>query len=171
MTRPDMYVISGYEGKPLNIDQCQHLPEEYLIKVKKLINETMINAALEDYQMIIQSDKLDFKVLEAVDKFFDRDKITELINSSDPKDYSNLYLVSVCEFGVMLGYLFNQIEGFGWLYCQPYFHSIIVHTETGYGIPVFDWAVKKFSAYGVDDGFVAKFHVVLEEVNKRSVSM
>lgn len=35
------------------------------------------------------------------------------------------------------------------------------------GITVFDWAVKKFSEYGVDDGYVAKFHAAIEEVNSR----
>jgi hypothetical protein len=27
-------------------------------------------------------------------------------------------------------------------------------------------AIKKFSEYGVDDGFVAKFHIALESVNE-----
>ena len=42
---------------------------------------------------------------------------------------------------------------------------IIVHKNTGFGITVFDWAVKKFSGYGVDDRYVAKFHAALECVN------
>lgn len=41
--------------------------------------------------------------------------------------------MSVGEFGVMLGKLFEAMDGF-------------------------DWAVKKFSEYSVDDGFVGKFH-------------
>ncbi|MBS1659637.1 MAG: hypothetical protein JST68_01160 [Bacteroidetes bacterium] len=28
MTRPDMYTISGYEGKPLDLNEIQYLPEE-----------------------------------------------------------------------------------------------------------------------------------------------
>ncbi len=65
----------------------------------------------------------------------------------------------------MLGHLFNQMDGFDWLYSHPYFHSIIVHTNTGYGITVFDWAIKKFSEYGVEDGYVAKFHAALNGIN------
>jgi len=65
----------------------------------------------------------------------------------------------------MLGQLFRQIEGFDWLYSHPYFHSIIVHKDTGFGISVFDWAIKKFSEYGVDDGFVDKFHAAIAGVN------
>jgi len=94
---------------------------------------------------------------DAVDQFYTRQRIAELIKRSDPKDFSNDYLVSVGQFGVLLGKLFEGMTGFGWLYSQPYFNSIIVHTPTGLGITVFDWAVKKFSEYGVDDGLAAKF--------------
>ena len=165
MTRPDMYQIAAYEGEPLNFNEMQYLEAEDLEDRKHFINETMVHAALEDFQNIIKSDKLDFAVLAAVDKYYDRAKIAALIKESDPKEFSNPYVVTVCEFGVMLGHLFNQIEGFDWLYSHPYFHSIIVHKDTGFGITVFDWAIKKFSEYGVDDGYVAKFHAALDGVN------
>jgi hypothetical protein len=163
MTRPDMYVIAGYEGQPLEIETLQYLPEELLEKTKNQI-QIMIDSAFQDYKNIIVADKLNFDVLDAVDKFYDRKKIAEIIKQSDPNDFSNLYLVTVCEFGAMLGQLFNEKEDFVWLYSYPYFHSIIVHKETGFGITVFDWAVKKFSEYGVDDGYVAKFHAALEGI-------
>lgn len=165
MTRPDMYQIAAYEGEPLNLDEIQYLDKDYLQEVKELIKVTMVDGALEDYQHIIQSSELNLKVLDAVDKYYDRARIAALIKSSNPTDFSNPYLVSVCEFGVMLGHLFTQMEGFDWLYSHPYFHSIVVHKETGFGITVFDWAVKKFSEYGVDDGFVAKFHAAIDGVN------
>lgn len=103
--------------------------------------------------------------MDAVDRYYDRIKISELIKKSDPKDFSNPYLVTVSEFGVLLGQLFRQIDGYDWLYSHPYYHSIIVHKYTGFGITVFDWAVKKFSEYGVDDGFVAKFHAAIDGIN------
>jgi hypothetical protein len=110
---------------------------------------------------------MNLALLDAVDKYYDRAKISELIKESDPKDFSNPYLVVVCEFGVLLGQLFKQLDGYDWLYSDPYYHSIIVHKDTGIGITVFDWAVKKFSEYGVDDGFVAKFHLALDSVNRQ----
>jgi hypothetical protein len=165
MTRPDMYVINGFEGEPLDLDKIQYLPGDLLEHTIKQV-QSMADAALSDYQHIIQSDKLDLHVLDAVDKFYDRKKIAEIISKSDPTDFSNDYLVEVCEFGATLGHLFSQVEGYGWLYSHPYFHSIIVHKDTGYGITVFDWAVKKFSEYGVDDGFVAKFKMALESVKE-----
>ena len=165
ITRPDMFQIAAYEGQPLNMNEIQYLDDDYVAELTTHINVTMVDAALNDFQHIIKSDKLDLSVLEAVDKYYDRAKIAELIKESDPADFSNSYLVTVCEFGVMLGYLFKQIEGFDWLYSHPYFHSLIVHKDTGFGITVFDWAVKKFSEYGVDDGFVEKFNAAIAGVN------
>ena len=167
MTRPDMYQIAAYEGQSLNLDEIQYLTPNYLDEVKTFINEKMTSAILEDFQHIHKTDKIDFDLLDTVDKYYDRVKIAELIKKSDPKDFSNLYLVTVCEFGVLLGQLFRQQNGYDWLYSHPYYHSIIVHKDTGFGITVFDWAVKKFSEYGVDDGYLAKFHAAIDGVNEQ----
>lgn len=165
MTRPDMFQIAAYEGQRLDLDKIQYLADDYVKELTEHINVTMVDAALSDFQHIIKSDKLDLNVLDAVDKYYDRTKIAELIKESDSAEFSNSYLVTVCEFGVMLGHLFKQIDGFDWLYAHPYFHSMIVHRDTGFGITVFDWAIKKFSEYGVDDGFVEKFNAALAGVN------
>lgn len=166
MTRPDIYQIAAFEGQTLDLDEIQYLTPEYLEEVKTLINDTMTKAFFEDFSFIHKSDNLNFDLLDAVDKYYDRAKIAELIKESDPKDFSNPYLVTVCEFGVLLGQLFKQLEGYDWLYSHPYYHSIIVHKDTGFGIAVFDWAVKKFSEYGVDDGFVAQFQAAVDGVNR-----
>jgi len=165
MTRPDIYIIAGFEGEPLNLEEIQYLPDELLHQAKEQI-KVITDAALKDFQSIIQADHLTFEVLDAVDKYYNRQIISEIIKESNPEDYANLYLTSVCEFGATIGNLFNELEGFDWLYSYPYFHSIIVHKETGFGITVFDWAVKKFSEYGVEDGFVAKFYAALESIQK-----
>ena len=52
MTRPDMYVISGFEGQPLDLDQIQYLPDDLLEYNRKQL-QTMADAALNDYQHII----------------------------------------------------------------------------------------------------------------------
>ena len=165
MTRPDMYQIAAYEGKPLNLDDIQYLDDEYLEIQKKHLTVTMVNAAWEDFRHITGSHQFDLAALDAVDKYYDRARIAALIKESDPTDFSNPYLVTVCEFGTMLGHLFTQIDGFDWLYSHPYFHSIIVHKNSGFGITVFDWAVKKFSEYGVEDGFAEKFKAALAGVS------
>ena len=163
MTRPDMYIISGFEGKPLDILTLQYLPNDLLSQAKQQITQ-ITDAALQDYQLIIRSGKLHMGLLDSVDKHYTRKRISEIIKRSDPTDYSNPYLVSICEFGATLGYLFTDHAEFDWLYSYPYFDSIVVLRETGFGIPVFDWAVKKFSEYGVDDGFAAKCHAALDGI-------
>ena len=40
----------------------------------------------------------------------------------------------------------------------------MVNPDTGNAITIFDWAVKKFSSYGIDDGFKKKFLKALEIV-------
>ncbi len=168
MTRADIYQISGYKGKPLNLDDIQYLDDEYLEYQKKYLNETLVYSALEDFRHITNSDRVDLEALDAVDKYYNRLKIEQLISQSDPRDFSNPYLVTVCEFGAILGHLFKQSDSFDWLYSHPYFHSIIVHKDTGIGISVFDWAIKKFSEYGVDDGFAAKVQMAIEHVNNNN---
>jgi hypothetical protein len=165
MPRPDIFKIAAYEGKPIDLDAIQYLLPEILEQVKSFINENMKEATLIDFNEIYSTDELNLELLDAVDKCYNRKAIFDLINESDPNDYSNSYLVIVCEFGILLGNLFEQKEDYGWLYSYPYYHSIIVHKKTGIGIPVFDWAVKKFSEYGVDDGFVAKFNHAIIVVN------
>jgi len=161
MTRPDLYTISGFDGKPLDLDALQYLAGDNLVKEKNQI-ERMKAAALGDYnESILQGDDFTIDLLTAVDVFYDREKIGELIRKSNPREFGNDYLVAVGEFGTMLGALFEKQPGFGWLYSAPYFNSIIVHKNTGLGITVYDWAVKKFSEYGVDDGFAAKFGAAL----------
>ena len=63
MTRPDMYIISGFDGTPLDFDDLQYLSEDSLSESKKQIS-IMTDAAFKDYQSIIKSDKLDFNVLD-----------------------------------------------------------------------------------------------------------
>jgi hypothetical protein len=165
MTRPDMFIIERPSEESFSFETFQYLPDDILRDTIDLLRK-LANAALEDYQHIIPSNNLNLNVVDAVDKHFDRVRISALIKQSDPKDHMNEYLGSVCEFGAMLGYLFNQEKGFEWLCSDPYFDSVIIHPGSGYVITVFDWAVKKFSEYGVDDGFVAKYHMAVATIKK-----
>ena len=165
MTRPDMYVISGYENKTLDIDQIQYLTDTGLKETKELFN-TMRAAYEIDFQNIIAFKELNLEVIDAVDKAFGKKEVKALIKMSSPKDFNNQYLVNVCEFGIALGDLFVKSGKFKWLYSYPYFHSIVVNPETGQAITVFDWSIKKFSSYGINDGYKWKFKKVLELIEQ-----
>ena len=49
-----------------------------------------------------------------------------------------------------------------WIPSRPYWETSIFDAETGNIIPVFHWAIKKFSTYGIDDGFAAKLQVCVQ---------
>ncbi len=170
MPRPDVYQIAAYKGKPLDMDEIQYLTSEYLSQAQEMINEEMLKAAFGDFEHIHKTNQLSLELLDAIDQYYNRTRIAELIKESDPGDFSNPYLVTVCELGIIIGQLFRQQNGYDWLYSHPYYHSIIVHKDTGLGITVFDWANKKLSEYGIDDGLVAKFHAAIDSVNEYALT-
>lgn len=163
--RPDTYSLATHLRLPLDLEKTDK-SGKLLSKAKNDI-QIMTSAAKRDYQTLVNSEELNLKTLDAVDKFYSSEKIAYIIKQSDPSDYSNMYLISVCEFGCTLGYLFTQKKGYKWLYSFPYFDSLVLHKKTRLGISVFDWAVKKFSDYGVNDGYAAKFHAALDFVDRQ----
>ena len=165
MTRPDLYVISGFKGSPLDMEQLQFLSFEELKETKDIFDR-MREAYLMDFQNFKNFKELSIDVIDSVDKAYGKNEIKELIQISNPRDFGNAYLVTVCEFGLALGDLFVQTGKFEWLYSQPYFHSIVVNSETGQAVTVFDWAIKKFSSYGVEDGYKWKFTKVMELIEE-----
>jgi hypothetical protein len=165
MTRPDMYVISAFEGKSINIDQIQYL-EPDILKATKEAFDIYRKAYYTDFQHYVQFQTLNLDVIDAIDKYFEEPEVRELIKRSKPTDPNNLYVAHVIEFGLALGDLFVETGKFKWLYSNPEFHSIVVNPDTGNAITVFDWAVKKFSSYGIDDGFKKKFLKALEIVER-----
>jgi hypothetical protein len=165
-TRPTMFLLPGYDGEPLDLDTKQSLDEKTLLEIKVQLQD-ITDQATTDYQNIIKSSRLDLTVVDAVDKYYDRKKVSRLLKESDAKDINNVYLKNVCQFGAMLGFLLSQNEEFGWVYAQPYFHSIVVHKKAGYAVPVFDWAVTKFSSDGIDEGLAAKYIATVKTIQNQ----
>lgn len=163
ITRPDCYILSAYNGKQIDIDTIQYLNPEWLGKIKDQI-DNMILAAKNDFQFITPFNDFSLETLDLIDKYYSEEKVIQLIKESDPLDFANNYLVKVCLFGSMLGELLTRQENYKWLYSYPYFNSIIVHITTGTGVPVYDWAIKKFSSYGIHDGFAAKLHHAIQYI-------
>jgi hypothetical protein len=57
-----------------------------------------------------------------------------------------------------------------WYLEWPYWDSAPYDPVSGFLIPVFHWAIKKMSDYGVDDGFRTKVKACLQVLNERSTS-
>ncbi len=164
-TRPDIFPISGFNNESIDFEKLQYLEGELLTDTKQQI-EKLVLAARHDFSDIYESERLDLDYLDKIDRHFNRKKINKIIEVSNPEDFSNEYFVTVCEFGSILGKLLTTVKDFDWLYSYPYFNSIIVHSETGLAIPVFDWAIKKFSEYGVEDGYVKKVNAALQKIKE-----
>ena len=130
--------------------------DEGYLEIKQQI-ETMISASRQDLQELSKFTTFNLDAIDKLDKAIDRQYIKDVIEASKVDDHSNPYLISIIEFGCALAETMeNEIGGFVWLYDYPYWESTIVHKKTGFEIPVFHWAIKKFSDYGVDDGFKDK---------------
>lgn len=132
--------------------------------------ETMTQAAKSDWARYLKvSGDLDLNWISAIDQHYHRDRIRDVIKDSQPDDFSNNYLVTCCEFGAAMGYVLRSIcPRLLWYPDWPYWESALLDPQSNTLIPVFHWAVKKMSEYGVDDGFAEKIQVCIQMLNDRA---
>ena len=150
-----------------DVEQCYHaglrgadvspLTSEGQAQVAAQI-ATMLQAARSDWPTVLGVEgPMDSAWVAAFDAYYDRARVGEVIVGSDPSDFGNDLLILCCEFGAVLGAVLSarkpQLE---WIYDWPYWESALLDPAHGCRINVFHWAIKKFSDYGVDDGFAAK---------------
>jgi hypothetical protein len=162
-TRPD---AQAYTRPGIRAKDASPLAQESQERVAKDIS-VMIDAVKEDFPTYLDvhgEPSIDW--INAFDAYYDEQRIKSIIKKSDPKDFGNLYFVTCCEFGALLGHVFTQYRDcLEWLTDWPYWESGILDTTTGVRIHVFHWAVKKMSSYGVDDGFRAKFLATIKLID------
>jgi hypothetical protein len=153
-TRPDLERLFE-PGTPVN--EVQALDAKARTAVRQMIRQ-MVEAARGDWPPYLGvSPPVSLDWVAAFDAFYTRKKIKEVIERSDPSQFDNEYVIVTCEFGAVLGeVLRKQSPDVEWLYDWPYWESALYHGDTGTRVNVFHWAVKKMSAYGVDDGFADK---------------
>lgn len=132
--------------------------------------DRMLEAARSDWSgYLFLTGEPDLRWIETFDEYYDRDQIQKLISRSDPRDFSNDYVVTCCEFGAVLGYVMTSLQPLlQWQYEWPYWESALFDPRSGNVIPPFHWAVKKMSEYGVDDGFGAKVELCLELLEQKA---
>ena len=120
---------------------------------------TMVNAVRGDWPSYLPvRPPLSPDWIHEFDQHWNRRRVSRLIATSDPTDFSNELLVLCCELGAALGFCMQALEPsrLRWLYDWPYWESGLLDVESGYRISVFHWGIKKFSSYGIDDGYRAK---------------
>ena len=167
--RPDIMQVPEYVGRPVS---------EVCLLTKAAASEAtdriqiMRKAAEGDWPTFLNvRQPMDLGWVESFDKHYDLTRVTELLSRSDPADFSNDYLVTVCEFGSVLGSVMKGLlPRLVWLPSWPYWESSIFDAETGHVVPVFHWAIKKFSTYGIDDGIAAKLQVCVQMLQDREAT-
>jgi len=163
IVKPDM--IQSFKANT-DFSTLADTTDESYIQIKKQI-ETMISASRQDLQEIYKFDEFNLETIDKLDKAIGREYIKGVIDASGVDDDANQYLISTVEFGCALAETMqNEIGGFVWVYDYPYWESTIVHKQTGFEIPVFHWAIKKYSEYGVDDGFKDKILALKMNLDK-----
>lgn len=154
-TLPDVLQHESFVG--LSQAQASCVNEEAQRQILQQIDR-MIDAARHDWPTYLSvEDELDLKWIDAFDSYYDRDHIREVVEQSDPSQFGNDYVVLCCEFGAVLSHILRQAQPrLVWRLDWPYWDSSLLDPKTGTAMPVFHWAIKKMSEYGVDDGFAAK---------------
>ena len=165
-TFPDLMTSEGLIGATQAEASC--VTPEGQDEVAKRI-ALMVEATRNDWPNYLDvSGEVSLEWIDAFDKACDREKIAEIIANSDPTDFSNNYLVLCCEFGAALGHVLMAANPhLIWRMDWPYWDSGLLDPRSGTVMPVFHWAIKKMSKYGVEDGFAAKVRACLNLLEQK----
>ena len=160
-TKPDMFTAESLVG--LDGPHVSPLTDEARDEVIKCI-AAMVDAARGDWpEYLGVSGDMDLDWVQAFDEYYGRERVAEVVARSDPEDFGCDYVVLCCQFGAVLGHVMRAMQPrLVWYLDWPYWESMLLDPKTGTVIPVFHWAIKKMSDYGVDDGFVSKIRRCLE---------
>ena len=105
--------------------------------------------------------------IDAFDKSWPLAELTKLVSQANPEDLANPYVVLSCEFGAALGHVLQTFKPrLVWIPQLLYWDSELFDPQSGISMPVFHWAIKKMSKYGVDDGFGAKVFACVQLLTK-----
>lgn len=162
-TRPDLLTLPATRGvAPAEL--CP-LAEPVQANVREQIAR-MVSAARSDWKEIVAPhDVLARDGLMAIDAAWDEASVRALIESSQPDDFGNSWLVTTCELGAVLGEALRAARTtLAWVPDWPYWESSLVDRAAGVVIPPFHWAVKRLSGSGLEDGLVGKIGACLQRL-------
>lgn len=164
--RPDMTNRQNLRGRPLN--QLSPLPPDIQTKVRNQIAIALRAAEIDWPNVLGVAKPVDLKWVEAFDRSWPLEELTKLVTRANAEDLSNMYVVVSCEFGAVMGHVLQSIAPrLVWIPQLLYWDSELFDPQSGLSIPVFHWAIKKMSSYGVNDGFAAKVGACLQILDKR----
>jgi hypothetical protein len=164
-TRPDMIVVKPLIG--VDAVLASPLTENGQGQIIKQI-EVMVETARGDWPGYLPViGEIDIHWVEAFDAHYNRKRVEEVVARSNAKDFGCDYIVLCCEFGAILGYVMRALQPrLVWYLDWPYWESMLLDPKIGCVIPVFHWAIKKMSDYGVEDGFATKIKHCLKSLDE-----
>jgi len=167
-TKPDTLLVQEIRGLP---QDASPLDETAQSDVREIVNN-MITAAEADWPSFLPvSMPMGIQWIDEFDKYHNKQRVKAVMKMSDPSDFSNELFVRCCEFGAVIGYVMVEtLPGLQWVYDWPYWESSILDPESGTFISVFHWAIKKFSSYGIDDGFKAKIIACCKMIGEERIN-
>jgi len=117
--------------------------------------DRMVDSVRGDFPGYLNvSEPVSLQWVEAFDRHYDASRVQQTIERSDPSDFSNDLVVLCCQFGAVLGTaMIAEEKSLVWLEDYPYWECALYDQRSGTRINVFHWAIKKFSDYGIDDGY------------------
>jgi hypothetical protein len=166
-TRPDLINLEQFRGQPGAA--VSPLTTEGQRQVEEIIRHIESITATEWTDRAGGTLPNWTDVLQFLDERFDRQFIGQTILASDPSTPKNPYVFCCTEFGMVIALnLRAKYPELEWVYAWPHWETAFFHSYTGIYIPVFHWAIKKMSEYGVDDGFVAKVGACCQVLDQHS---
>jgi hypothetical protein len=164
-TMPDMFTVKQLVG--LDETLASPLTENGQAQVSKQIT-VIVDAARGDWPgYLAVKGEIDIHWVEAFDIHYDRKRVAEVVARSDEKDFSCDYIILCCEFGAVISHVMRALQPrLVWYLDWPYWDSKLLDPKTENVIPVFHWAIKKMSDYGVEDDFAKKIMHCLKILNE-----
>lgn len=164
--RPDWFIHPDFKGEPLSKEAIQKIDDEISQETQEVMQQLRTDA-VDRLSAFVAINRMNLHAIDLIDQYFTKDKVKELLKASKAKDPENPMLYFIGLLGTCLGDEFVKTGHFEWNYQKPYFHSSVVNLKTGSCFTVYNWMVKKFSQFGIDDGIKWKFEQALAMIKEK----
>lgn len=152
---PDLEEIELEPGQHIDIVHPLDPPLRDLAKEKV---DGMYAAFEQDAQRLLKrEDPVGLPWVEAIDAWLTPERCKQLLEQSEPHNFSNPYLVLCCEFGAGIGEVIRSLRpGTQWIHDWPYWDSWIFDLNSKAKCNVFHWVIKRFHEEGAKESLADK---------------
>ena len=164
-TRPDITTIDDWVGHSVN-EICS-FDDAKIAEYTRFLTGTLTTGSIQNIAWELELEPpVTMEWVREIDKYYDVDRIAELIDGSDASDENNAYFLRAIEVGAIIALVLRGlIQDLEWYPDPPYWEAGLWHAPTGRLIPPTHLAIKKLSSYGWDDGLVEKLSAIAGILN------